>query len=147
MIPHSCLGFSLCLCNSLPPKEVYKPFVCLLAVWQSYCANMMGLKVFLEEKSELIEIITIRCWDKISGRDHHLVVIRRIWAFSSCSICLSIWVMSLSKNCILIYNNHGFKFLRIICHTMLAFLHENCCQTCRPTISLPVPRITEVLCP
>lgn len=121
---HICLGFSLCLRSSLPPKEVCESFVCLLAIWQAYCANLKGLKVVLEDESELIETITIRRYrDKISGRDHHLVVIRRIWAFCICSICHSIWMMSLSKNCILVYNNCGFKFLRTICHTIPAFLH------------------------
>ena len=44
--------------------------------------DLKGLKVFLEDKPECIKIIAVRgYWDKISGREHHLVVIRRTRAF------------------------------------------------------------------
>jgi len=40
--------------------------------------DLKGRKIFLEDKPECIKIIAGRgCWDKISGRERHLVVIRR----------------------------------------------------------------------
>lgn len=62
----------LCLCNSLPPKEVCESLVCLIAKLQTYCANLSknlkGLKVSLEDKSEPNIIAARRYWDNSSGR-------------------------------------------------------------------------------
>lgn len=63
-------------------KQLRESFVCLLAVWQTSDANptkhLKGLQIFSEDKSEPFKIIVIRRhWDKISGREYHLMVIRR----------------------------------------------------------------------